>query len=645
MTKKKLKEYCNEIVVWSGWLNKYREFVPKFINEAKTKNNWQDWDKDIFYEFFERSSGQCVSSLQQGYFTKSEQDIIKTHWNEISPLLKTIAENQEKPEWNIYKEIKKKIRKHTIQNRKAATNRLVASLQPNLLCTVVNESDLADLISKINSHTSTNISFEGDWFERSYNVCQQFQQELQPENPMDIATYPWQLLEHFRKTNSSLIEKQKQMESIIKLLETNKNLILTGAPGSGKTYKTAEIAVALIDGANKLPNTRVDLMKRYKELLNAKQIAFTTFHQSLDYEEFVEGLKPDIADDGTGRGTFSVKSGIFRTICQFAKKKFENSQKPAETVIKEKLVKEMLESFFDESMSDNKEFDYDSTKQKSGINTFELIPHNDDNYFYADIKNNQSMKQQRIVKEEMLSVLLNENKITKPTDIKKIFNTRYKYQYTFMYLLLNELRDRVKDINQKDEKEDLVKKEELKNVVLIIDEINRGNISKIFGELITLLEKDKRLDEENEITVTLPYSQDTFGVPSNLYIIGTMNTADRSIGHIDYAIRRRFSFLLLKSDKNVISSYDKYDVGVKEKAEILFDEIKDFISSYINADLNADDLMIGHSYFLCKTTDDLKIRLDSEIIPLIEEYEKDGIIMLDKSEMITKFIEWRNILS
>jgi 5-methylcytosine-specific restriction protein B len=123
-----------------------------------------------------------------------------------------------------------------------------------------------------------------------------------------------------------------------------------------------------------------------------------------------------------------------------------------------------------------------------------------------------------------------------------------------------------------------------------------------------------------------------------------MNTADRSIGHIDYAIRRRFSFLSLKSDRNVISSYDKYDNGIKEKAENLFDDIKDFISSNINADLDAEDLMIGHSYFLCKTVDDLKMRLEFEMIPLIEEYEKDGIIMLEKSAMKTKFEEWKALL-
>jgi 5-methylcytosine-specific restriction protein B len=455
----------------------------------------------------------------------------------------------------------------------------------------------------------------------------------------------WQLTdeETIKCINTMIANEKKNVElsETLKMLKFNKNLILTGAPGTGKTYKTAEIAVALIDGSNKLPSNRSELMKRYKELIKTKQIVFTTFHQSLDYEEFVEGLKPDIADDGTGKGTFTVKSGIFKAICVAAQKNLENSQKTADVIFKENLVKELFENFLDESVSEKKEFDYDSTKQESGSNKFELIPHNDDNFFYADIKYNQSLKQQRIAKEDMLSVLLNENKISKPTDISKLFNTRFKYQYTFMFLILDTLRDKVKDIMDKKKNNDIEGKEKLKNIILIIDEINRGNISKIFGELITLLEKDKRIGEENEITVTLPYSQETFGVPSNFFIIGTMNTADRSIGHIDYAIRRRFAFLSLKSDRNVISSYDRYDNGVRAKAESLFDKIKDFIANNINSDLDADDLMIGHSYFLCKSADDLKMRLEFEIIPLIEEYEKDGIIMLDKSEMKTKFEEWK----
>ena len=606
MTKKTLKEYCNEIDVWDGWLNNYKKNVPNFIEEAKTKVSWQDWDKGVFSEFFERSNDQCVSSLRQGYFTKEEQERIKSNWNEIYPLFKIIAENQENPQWEVYKELKTKIRQYTSQDRKAATNRLVASLQPNLISTIVSEGDLGDLINKINTYTTSNISTEGDWFKRSYNVCNLFQQVLEPENNMDIITYPWQLLEHLRDINSSLIEKQKGMESIIKLVQANKNLILTGAPGTGKTYKTAEIAVALIDGLNKLPNKRVDVMNRYKTLINEKQIAFTTFHQSLDYEEFIEGLKPEL-DDNTKEMTYQVKEGIFKDICERAKEKTSMAS-----------LNDAIEQF-KESCSEN----IVKVKNKSGTE------------FSVTYRGGKTFR----VRSDNSEAEVGRDFPANIDAIKIMYqgNEDGIYNKTYVWGILKYLRENYSVTNYSIDNTD-------KKYLLIIDEINRGNISKIFGELITLLEKDKRIGEENEITVTLPYSQETFGVPSNLFIIGTMNTADRSIGHIDYAIRRRFSFLSLKSDRNVISSYANYDNETKEKAENLFDEIKDFISSNTNADLDADDLMIGHSYFLCKTSEDLKMRLEFEMIPLIEEYEKDGIIMLEKSTMKTKFEEWKALL-
>jgi len=123
-----------------------------------------------------------------------------------------------------------------------------------------------------------------------------------------------------------------------------------------------------------------------------------------------------------------------------------------------------------------------------------------------------------------------------------------------------------------------------------------------------------------------------------------MNTADRSIGHIDYAIRRRFAFVSLKADIKVIENYALYQNDTKQKAVNLFNNVKQFIADSINADLDAEDLMIGHSYFLSKTAEELKMRLEYEIIPLIEEYEKDGIIMIDRSDLKKKFEEWKTLI-
>ena len=275
---------------------------------------------------------------------------------------------------------------------------------------------------------------------------------------------------------------------IINILKNKKQIILQGAPGTGKTYSSSEIAVKLID--ENAPSDRAELMKRYKELVDKEQIFFTTFHQSMDYEEFVESIKPKTAN---GNITYELEDGIFKKACQMA-----------------------------------------------------------------------------------------ENKSNK--------------------------------------------------VVLIIDEINRGNISKIFGELITLLEPDKRKGKENEIEAILPYSKEKFSVPDNLYIIGTMNTADRSIGYVDYALRRRFAFITVKANKSAIENY--YDninknSDCKDNAINLFDNIKDLIDKNINEEFEADDIMIGHSYFMAQSLEELENKLEYEIKPLLLEYLKDGILKLN----------------
>uniref|UniRef100_UPI00260BF029 AAA family ATPase n=1 Tax=uncultured Brachyspira sp. TaxID=221953 RepID=UPI00260BF029 len=158
--------------------------------------------------------------------------------------------------------------------------------------------------------------------------------------------------------------------------------------------------------------------------------------------------------------------------------------------------------------------------------------------------------------------------------------------------------------------------------------INRGNIAKIFGELITLLEADKRKNADNEIEVKLPYSKEIFSVPSNLYIIGTMNTTDRSIGYIDYALRRRFAFITITSDREKIESfYNDKNSNCKDKALKLFDDIKNnIINNNLNEEFDSDDIMIGHSYFMAENEEELKRKLEYEIKPLLLEYYKDGIL-------------------
>ncbi|MDO6993265.1 AAA family ATPase [Brachyspira innocens] len=389
-----------------------------------------------------------------------------------------------------------------------------------------------------------------------------------------------------------------EKEEIINILKQKKQIILQGAPGTGKTYSTAEIAVNLID--EKVPDDRKEVMKRYKELIKNNQIFFTTFHQSMDYEEFVEGYKP-ISNDGNI--SYEITDGIFKDACNRAKE-----------VGKIGLEEAWNNFTYDFSNRDIKGIDKDT-------GYLELKTLRDNNIFYLSIDDNNIVR-----------YLPENNKTNRWLQL----NNRVK---EFYYSLKAEKSigsiSYVKPLLEYLKKEyhlsePIENNENNKNpVVLIIDEINRGNIAKIFGELITLLEADKRKNADNEIEVKLPYSKEIFSVPSNLYIIGTMNTTDRSIGYIDYALRRRFAFITIKADKEKIENYYSDNEELKSKASALFNNIENIIKENLNEEFEIDDIMIGHSYFMAKDEEELKRKLDYEIKPLLLEYYKDGILKSD----------------
>lgn len=247
------------------------------------------------------------------------------------------------------------------------------------------------------------------------------------------------------------------------------NAILYGAPGTGKTYATAEYAVAIIENRDIKDEDREELMKRYRELQKEGKITFTTFHQSYGYEDFIQGLRPETKD---GVMEFKPVDGVFKRIA-------------------------------DKALNDN--------------------------------------------------------------------NSNY---------------------------------------VIIIDEINRANMSKVLGELITLIEEDKRWGEINELSVTLP-SGEVFVVPNNLYIIGTMNTADKSISIIDVALRRRFEFIEQQVDPSKLT-----DTKLREVLNKINSKLKD--------ETDSTDLLVGHAYFMNKTIEDLDKLLNRAIIPLLYEYFFDN---------------------
>ena len=356
-------------------------------------------------------------------------------------------------------------------------------------------------------------------------------------------------------------------------------------------------------------------MKRYDELQKEGRIGFCTFHQSMDYEDFVEGIKPIKPDEGDLY--YKVEDGIFKLMCANAEK--GNASRT-----------DNFKESWDKLVNYLNENDFLSVELLSGKGSFNVELNE-----YGTGLANRTYENGIFEKDKWIQ---GKSKFFNYDQLYNIYRglsgTPAGGHDNYRKAIVAKMK---KDFSLIDFSE-TISVSTPQNHVLIIDEINRGNVSKIFGELITLLEADKRIDKNNPdqhtIWVTLPYSKESFGVPSNLYIIGTMNTTDRSVGTIDYAVRRRFAFVTLESKEEVIEEYYKDDEDLKNKALKLFKAIKSFLEKH-KFEMDVEDLMVGHSYFMAKDEEELDLKWKFEIVPLLREYYKDGIINQDVKADIT----------
>jgi len=371
----------------------------------------------------------------------------------------------------------------------------------------------------------------------------------------------------------------------------NLNQILYGPPGTGKTYNTINRALEIIDG--EVSEDRSEAKARFEELSSAGQIEFVTFHQSYGYEEFVEGIKAiPVGQNGNEDGTemiYAVSNGIFKNIAKVAQSSAISREKRYRLNAKALNIQaELIEE------DDNTYRVLSGSKMRKGeAPSFK-------NYNYSSLKN-KVLKEGKLREESEFYILESDYTFQSLSAASSVILGRQSNGFT----------DWVEVVENEN------KVQNKQNYILIIDEINRGNISKIFGELITLIEPSKRLGAEEEIRLRLPYSNELFGVPSNLYIIGTMNTADRSIALMDTALRRRFEFVEMMPNAELLD-FEVEGVNLQELLEKINARVEYLYDR---------DHTIGHAYFMelnaDSSLDALNAVMKNKIIPLLQEYFYD----------------------
>ncbi|HED7024899.1 TPA: AAA family ATPase [Campylobacter jejuni] len=388
------------------------------------------------------------------------------------------------------------------------------------------------------------------------------------------------------------------------------NQILYGSLGTGKTYHTIDKALEIISKEEKIQipseDDRINRKKIFDEYVKNGQIVFTTFHQSYGYEEFVEGIKPIIDNDENSQEVkYDVKDGIFKELCDKSLKNYILSMQNENEIDLDKLIFEFANYINQDFLNKGNEFPLENKVSIKKI----LLNFKDEYRSFSlggSIKSPQSLTID-IIKRDYLN--FKNKKILSFKDIKPKYDSQSDYHGNAIYYFM--FYNKLKEFENIQNEKFKIKKEILKSYIIIIDEINRGNVSKIFGELITLIEPSKRIGEKEELKVTLPYSGKEFGVPKNVYIIGTMNTADRSITSLDTALRRRFEFIEMMPDVSKLSM-DCEGINLQELLKAINTRIEYLLDR---------EKTIGHAFFISvENLEDLKKVFKNKIIPLLQEY-------------------------
>lgn len=616
-------QYSSETSL-AQFFNQYKDATAKwhtgYTRTCETIQNDPDiTDETLALIWYQRDN--YVSSLMQGAPSQEEFERAKSSLRELTLRIKA------EPSAEMYLEAQRlmleyKSKQLLNKNYKALLNRAFGAIAPRVCVSTVDRDYLFKALDYLNDRFSLGMSLKGNWFELNQEYTSALKAHLPEGYDHFLASMAtWQVYEDLKEKRLGDGEIQEKAnnsytsESSMTAVKSTEplNQILYGPPGTGKTYHTIEAAVKAAEPEFYLElnieqkvgattEQRAALQKKYQELCDAKRIRFVTFHQSYGYEEFVEGLSATTTDND--QVCYAIKDGVFKIIAEDARKNLEDSEKDQESLDQEQRFELALETFKLNIFEDNDSFPL--TESASIINI------EDKGFRYGG-----NWKASHIMKfADLKTLYLSGANSRQAVKHANGVSGLVKQHATYFFKALEHIKTFVP------RQLDWSTQRKKQNFVLVIDEINRGNISKVFGELITLIEPSKRLGAEESLELTLSQSQSQFAVPSNLYLIGTMNTADRSLAMMDTALRRRFEFVEMMPKPCLLA-----DVVVRG---IDLEKLLDTLNQRIEV-LYDREHTLGHAFFMsvkeCVEQGDetqaftvLKSFFQNKIIPLLEEY-------------------------
>ncbi|WP_218584098.1 McrB family protein [Pseudomonas akapageensis] len=481
--------------------------------------------------------------------------------------------------------------------RPAAIKRVFAAFAPETFTTLLNDDDCRALLAGLKEHFQLPVECGDDWAERNRGIKSCMAAAgLEARQLLENNIAMWQLLVALKGKPLVIDAQNEQGEACMESHKMSQapvaplNQIFFGPPGTGKTFATIDAALAILDPENLQANAsnRNRLKQRFDELVTSGQIVFCTFHQSFSYEDFVQGIR---AETVAGQLQYSVHDGVFKQLCDRARSGIAESN-----------------DVFDQALARFKQAVADA-EDEGGL----LLQTIKGKTFRVECSGGSSLlafPTSAVDQKHDYFVLLKDvRRLYEGIDKKSITNNP-----SYVWGVLEYLQ---KECGLPPYEAKGVEKQPAENFVLIIDEINRGNVSRIFGELITLIEPSKREGADEALAVTLPYDNEgeCFSVPSNLYLIGTMNTADRSLASLDIALRRRFTFREMPPQPELLDGVDVAGVDIGQLLRMLNQRIEVLLDR---------DHCLGHAYFMPLVKDPRLQRLElifrNQVLPLLQEY-------------------------